>query len=204
MAMSFDGSLGCAATHGSTCGTVGSRLTRMVGPTRIRGPRDSGGSCADDGAVPAAARKTRPNQMRFIPHPRRLPSRQRLLLPVDEKCRNVRTLFTRLAAVIVLGAHALEQLDRLGERLRALLWAVRHVDGRLPGTCHGHDVRAVLDEIHDHLVVAARGSVMERRETVRIAHVDIDLQLLDEVLGRGHPAVGNVTMLLGDAGGAVA
>ena len=46
---------------------------------------------------------------------------------------------------------------------------------------------------------AARGRMMERGESFGIAHVHVDAQFLDEVLGRRHPAVRHVPVLLRDA-----
>ena len=44
-------------------------------------------------------------------------------------------------------------------------------------------------QIQDHLVVAARGGVMQRRVAVVVARVDVGAELLDEILHRRHPAV---------------
>ena len=46
----------------------------------------------------------------------------------------------------------------------------------------------------NHLVVAARGGVMERRVAVVVARVDVGAELLDEILHRRQPAVGRVAM----------
>src|SRR5690349_16943254 len=96
--------------------------------------------------------------------------------------------------MVVLRAELLEQRDRLGERSDALYWSVRHVDDRASVTRHGLHVRALADEILNHLVVAARGGVMERRVAVRVALIDVGTKRLDEILHRGEPAVGGVTM----------
>jgi hypothetical protein len=66
--------------------------------------------------------------------------------------------------------------------------AVRHVHGGLPAAVHLLDVGALGDEVRDHLVVAARGRVMDCGVAVVIDRVHVGAQLLDEVLHRGEHA----------------
>src|SRR5437868_2176392 len=91
----------------------------------------------------------------------------------------------RYASMVVLRAELLEQRDRLGERPDALYWSVRHVDDRTAVAGHGLHVGAFADEILNHVVVAARGGVMERRVAVRVALIDIGAKRLDKILHRG-------------------
>src|SRR5256885_5584791 len=95
---------------------------------------------------------------------------------------------TRYALVIVLRAEAFEQLDCIGERLDPLHRAVRHVGRRLSNTVDERHIGAFRDQIRNHLVVAARGGVVQRRVAVGVARVDVGVQLLDEILHRGEHA----------------
>src|SRR5438105_4196353 len=95
---------------------------------------------------------------------------------------------TRYALVIVLRAEAFEQLDCIGERLDPLHRAVGHVRRRLSDAVHERHIGAFRDQIRNHLVVAARGGVVQRRVAVGVARVDVGVQLFDEILHRGEHA----------------
>jgi hypothetical protein len=73
----------------------------------------------------------------------------------DARIAEVFAGLTAHALVIVLRAETLEQLDRLGVRLRALHGAVGHVDGGLAAAIDLLHVGALRHEVENHLVVAA-------------------------------------------------
>ena len=105
--------------------------------------------------------------------------------------------------VAVLRAELLEQRDRLRERPQCAAPARSPCP---PSSGRSRDTAftsaPLRHEIEDHLVVAARGGVVQRRVAVVVARVDVGVQLLDEILHRRHPAVGRVAMRV--AGEAVA
>src|SRR5690606_18721190 len=94
-----------------------------------------------------------------------------------------------LAVVVVLGAHALEQADRLGEGADALHGPVRHVDGGLPAAAHRKRIGTLLHEIEDHLVVPARRRVVDHVVAIVVADAHVGPDLLDQVPHRRHPPI---------------
>ncbi len=65
----------------------------------------------------------------------------------------LRDALHKAAQVVVLGTGALQQRDRLGERLHALLRTVRHVDRGLAPAADEGNVGALLHEVDYQLVV---------------------------------------------------
>src|SRR5262252_4439273 len=77
------------------------------------------------------------------------------------------------AATGVLRAEALEQFDRVRERLAPIAPRARHVDRRDAVLADEIHARTLRDEIEDHLVVAARGRVVDRRVATGARVVDL-------------------------------
>src|SRR5262245_16801565 len=87
----------------------------------------------------------------------------------------------RHALVIVLRTQLLEERNRLGERLDPLHRPIREIDGRLPRTVDAGDLRALGHEVANHLVVAARGGVVNGSVAVGVDGIDVLAGFLDEV-----------------------
>src|SRR5581483_5486797 len=77
--------------------------------------------------------------------------------------RRVSLPSTRHALVVVLRAERLEQRERFRPRLDALHGTVGHVGRGLAFAVHRLDVGPLRHEVFDHLDVAARGRVVQRR-----------------------------------------
>ena len=73
-----------------------------------------------------------------------------------------------------------------------------------PSRLTAFDVGALRHEIQDHLVVAARGGVVQRRVAVVIARVDVGVQFLDEVFHRRQHAARRVAVRVAGEAFAVA
>src|SRR3954467_14910094 len=113
---------------------------------------------------------------------------------VNYRCRDAST---RHALMVVLRAHAFEQLDRLRERADALNRAVGHVHRRLALAVDLLYVGAFRDEIENHLVIAACRGVVDRGVAVVVLGVDVQADFFDEELHRRQHAGRRMMMVVG-------
>ncbi len=99
---------------------------------------------------------------------------------------------TLSALVTVCCSQRLQQGNDFGHWRDPRYRAIRHVCNRLVAGADNCDVRAFRDEIHDHLLVSARRSMVQRGHSQGIAGVHVLMKFFDDELQGRHPGVGSV------------
>ena len=90
----------------------------------------------------------------------------------------------------VLRSEQLQKRDGFLERLNTLARTVRHIGNGLAVLGDGIRFGAMSDEEKDHVVITSSCRVMQRRETLVIGLIDVDVKFVDQIEHARQPASG--------------